>query len=394
MTVPSSRTVVLAAAAICPQGFNATSIQAVAGDTAREYGISLGAVGLTTTALILVHTVLNVPAGRLADRLGARRIVLAGLAWLLAANLLGTIAAEPWLLFTVRGLAGVASAVTFVGSIAYMRAVGGSATRQGWLGGASLGASGLPIAIVPQLEPLLGWRAPFVATGVLALAALAVFVLSPANEILPTHVAPDGEEVRRVIADPRLYRIAVLHMGSMGLAVVCGSWIATLLSREGGASARTAGLVGSLALLIGLLGRPVGGWVVHRPERVARNALRVAFVVGAGGTALMALEPSLPWAALGAVLVGTAAGIPFGSAAHAAGALRPEAPGAAFGVVNMMANAVILVGAPLLGKAFSFADGGRIGFGVLAALWLAAALAVPNGRLLGLVRPAGAPARA
>ncbi|HSP74356.1 MAG TPA: hypothetical protein VLN26_18440, partial [Gaiellaceae bacterium] len=54
-----------------------------------------------------------------------------------------------------------------------------------------------------------------------------------------------------------------------------------------------------------------------------------------------------------------------------------DAPATAVGFVNMIAATLILVGNPLLGLGFSAPGDGRIGFAVVAALWLASLSALP-----------------
>lgn len=105
-------------------------------------------------------------------------------------------------------------------------------------------------------------------------------------------------------------------------------------------------------------------------------------VAGALGTlALLVAEPA--WLAVaGGLLVGIGAGISFSPAFTVAARLRPDAPAASVGLVNGVANLVVLVGTPLVGLTFSMAGEGRIGFGVIAALWLAALAALPSRRLL------------
>ena len=51
-----------------------------------SYGVSLAAVGLLTTGLFVTHLAVQIPGGRLIDRVGARRIGLASLAVVAAAN--------------------------------------------------------------------------------------------------------------------------------------------------------------------------------------------------------------------------------------------------------------------------------------------------------------------
>ena len=89
-------------------------------------------------------------------------------------------------------------------------------------------------------------------------------------------------------------------------------------------------------------------------------------------------------AALGAALVGIAAGIPFAPSFTGAALLRPDSPAAAVGLVNGSAAAVILVGTPLLGLSFGLPGDGRAGFCVVAALWLAALAMLPTTQQLGV----------
>jgi hypothetical protein len=133
---------------------------------------------------------------------------------------------------------------------------------------------------VPWFEGEVGWRAPFST----ALIAAAVGVMA-------------------FLVTPRLYRLGVLHMASMGLAVVLGNWIVTLLMRDSGMSAGAAGVVGALILLMGVVGRPLGGWIArHHPART-RQAIQLSFLVGALGTAVLATGPSPSLAVVAAAVV-------------------------------------------------------------------------------------------
>src|SRR3954469_2578241 len=60
-------------------GWNVANTGAVATLLADAYGVSLAVVGLFTTGLFVTHALLQVPAGRLADRFGPRLVAVAGL---------------------------------------------------------------------------------------------------------------------------------------------------------------------------------------------------------------------------------------------------------------------------------------------------------------------------
>src|SRR6478609_1906887 len=139
-------------------GWSLANIGAVADRTAAAYGVGLAVVGLFTTALVLTHAAMQLPAGRLCDRYGPRLIGAAGLVVILAASLVGLWRPDPWLAVAVRLVTGVGLACAFVGGVDYIRATVGTPVAQGLYGAASMASAGVALAVVP-LWP--GWRAPF-----------------------------------------------------------------------------------------------------------------------------------------------------------------------------------------------------------------------------------------
>jgi predicted MFS family arabinose efflux permease len=233
------------------------------------------------------------------------------------------------------------------------------------------------------VESWIGWRAPFVTSLGVAIAGLVVLALSPrdATRVEGPRERPRGEGVLR---DTRLYPLAVLYAASLGLSIVIGNWTVTLLHREGGLDKGTAGVIGALTLVLGIVTRPLGGWILHaRPDRT-RTAVGVSLLAGAAGTALLATAKPVPLVVAGAALVGLAAGIPFAPAFTGAARARPDASGAAVGLVNGAASAVAIVGTPLLGLTFSLPGSGRTGFVAVAVLWLVALALLPSGTRLGV----------
>jgi MFS family permease len=359
-------------------GWNLANVGAIATGTADEYGVSLTTVGLFTTALFVMHAAMQIPAGRLADRVGARRIGLVGVAIVVVCNGLALIAPSPALAIAMRTLAGVGTAICFVAGSDYIRASGGSVFAQGVFGAAGVGSGGLALAIVPQVARALDWRAAYATALAVALLGALALLLGPSDR---GHERPRRtHELGRLWTDRRLLRLAVIHSASFGLSVLLGDWVVTLLERAGSLSSGVAGAVGSLTLLLGIVSRPVGGWLLRTRPGWTPPLLAGSFVAGAAGTAVLLAARPLPLVVVASAIVGLAAGIPFAYVFSAAAAARPDAPGAAIGFVNMIPATVILVGNPLFGLGFSAPGQGRIGFVVVAALWLAALAAVPTRR--------------
>jgi hypothetical protein len=178
------------------------------------------------------------------------------------------------------------------------------------------------------------------------------------------------------MADPQLVRLGLISSVSFGFSVILGAWVVTLLERHDGLRAGPAGAIGSLILLLGIVGRPAGGILVRARPHLTRPMLITSFLAGSLGTIVLFLAPGTGLDAAAAALIGVAAGLPFGVTISGATRARPQAAGAAVGAMNIYPVLTIVCGAPLVGLTFSLTGRGRLGFAVIAALWSAAILAL------------------
>ena len=149
--------------------WDVSNVGAVAETMDDAYGASLAAVGLLTTALFVTHLAVQIPGGRLIDRIGARTVGLAALAVVAAGNALALAAPSLGLGLGARLLMGLGTGAGFVAGIDLVRAGRGGPFWQGAYGGSTMAAGGLALMIVPQLVGPLGWRAPYWTGLVLAL---------------------------------------------------------------------------------------------------------------------------------------------------------------------------------------------------------------------------------
>jgi MFS family permease len=381
------RGVVAGCALGATSGWNFGNLGGIASELAGAYGVGLATVGLLTTSMVMTHLAIQIPGGKASDRFGPARAGAMALVVLSAGNALALAGPEAGLAVAARAIVGVGTGLAFISGSALVRESGGGPFAQGLFGGVSLAPGGLALAVVPQLEEGLGWRAPYWSALALALLVLAlVLVLAPAA----AEPQRPPRARRGVVPDRGLHRLAVLYAASYGLGVVLANWVVELLQRHSGMSDGAAAAVGALTLLLVVVSRPLGGWILLAHPGGARAVVAASLVTGPAGTlALVVADPA--WlAVLGALLVGLSAGIPFSPAFTGAAATRPDAPGAAVGFVNMAANLVVLVGTPLLGLGFSLPGDGRLGFAILALLWAAALALLPSGSALG-VRTAVSP---
>jgi MFS family permease len=352
-------------------GYNIGNIGPAADVLSKAYGVQLGTIGLLTTALFVTHFVVQIPGGRLVDEHGARALGMLALVAVGLGNVLA-LSVESFAGGAAgRLVAGLGTGLGFVAGSEYVRATVGTASAQGLYGASGVGGGGLAIAVVPLTVPALGWRAPYVTALVFAGVVLACLPLAPRDRVHRGRA--DRGSVWEIVRDRRLYPLALAHTASFGLSVIVGTWAVSLLQHDG-YGRRLAGAVAALALLGGLITRPLGGRILqHRPESTA-VLIRASMLLGAFGTLLLLPDIALWARVVGAAILGLAAGLPFAAAFTGAAAIRADAPAAAVAFVNSCATLVILVGAPAVGFTFDLPGHGRAGFLAVAVLWALACL--------------------
>lgn len=376
-----------ASAAGVTVGWQVANVGSVADTVAEGYGVSLAAVGFLTTAMFVTHLAVQLPGGRLIDRVGARLVAIAGIMLIGLMNGIALIAPEFGLGLGARALLGVGTGLTFIAGSDYVRSMVGSAFAQGMYGGVNLGMAGVSLAVVPLFETSLEWRAPYATAAVLSFVSVAAFLMSPSDRLRTAARSTGARPPFSALRPAGLFPLVAIHAASFGLNVVIANWVVVLLERAGDYSTRTAASIGALTLLTGVLTRPVGGWVVRRHPDHARALIGLSLLTGGAATAALAWAGPAPLMAIAGIVVGLSAGFPFAAAFTGAAKARPEMPGTSVAYVNAMASIVILAGTPLVGVTFSLRGDGRIGFLVVGALWALAVLALPSKKLLGVSRP-------
>jgi fucose permease len=342
----------------------------VATRLSHAYGVGLATIGLLVTTQFVVHMAMQIPAGRTADRFGARSTAFAGFAAIGVGNAIALPSASIGLAFAGRAVVGLGTGLSFVAGSDYIRARGGSALMQGVYGGGSVLAPGIALAVVPALS---GFRAPYLASIVVVAVCAVLLMFAPGAVGAARHA---GERIEAgFFRDTRLYRLAAIHAASFGFSVIVGNWVVTLLEHHGHSKSASAA-AGSLTLLLGFFTRAGGGWLLRRPD--ASRWVAGSLVLGGVGAIVLAL-PLPIWADFAvAAAIGLAAGVPFAMAFTGAAAARPDSPGAAVGFVNAWAALSIVAGTPLVGLTFSLPGDGRVGFVVVGILAALASLATPR----------------
>ena len=134
-------------------GWNLANVGAVAETTAHAYGVGLAVVGLFTTSLFVTHALLQVPVGRLCDRVGARLVGASGLLIAAAASAVALTWRDPGLRSAcARSWEPAPRAPSSPAATTSGRRSGGP-VAQGLFGACSVGAVGLALALVPLWGP-------------------------------------------------------------------------------------------------------------------------------------------------------------------------------------------------------------------------------------------------
>ncbi len=258
----------------------ALHVRALPGGTPLLAGLAVGAYGIT-------QALLQVPAGLLSDRIGRKRVIVAGLLVFAAGSLLAATSDSVTGIIAGRILQGAGAISAAVTALAADLTRDPVRTRVMAVVGVSIGAAFLvALALGPVLAAAIGVSGLFWLGALLAGVALAVTVAAPGGWSPPATVA--GSRWSDGLADPGLYPV---HLGVFLLhAILTATFVAvpTLLQDVMALPAGGHSRVYFLAMLLSLAGTVP---LVLAFERLGRPlaVLAVAIVfLGLGQLGLLA----------------------------------------------------------------------------------------------------------
>jgi MFS transporter, DHA2 family, methylenomycin A resistance protein len=301
---------------------------------------------------MIVLAALLLVCGALGDRIGHRRIVLAGLAVFGGASLVCGTAPNIELLVAARAVQGVGAALLLPGTLAVITDQYVDKAARARAVGIWAGAGALALVAGPTLGGVLvsdlGWRAVFL----INLPIIAV-ALPLAARLVPRHeAARQAARTRlRIGADFVGANVTAGLMNLVGLGTVL---VLTLYLQERlGHNAFRAGLeLLPLFVPLAVLG-PVSGRITARYG--PRLPMSIGLVLGAAGSAaLLAVHNTSGYAAVVPVELGLGLGMGILTAAvvnAAVASLPPDRAGFASGVNNTCRQAVGAVGIAVYGAA-------------------------------------------
>lgn len=339
------------------QGFMFMNIPPVAGQFMDLFGVSYGGLSFFLSALFWSHSVVQVPAGILVDRLGVFRSLVICIVICAGCNLLPFLAPRS-LAFAAfaRFMLGFGTGPLFlvVVKISKLLAPPNYIARvQGMQGAAFCFGTMLPYLVLPYLGEY-GWMASYlIPVGFCVLLAAGAFWLPFANlgkGGSDASLATVWGAVKAISASKGIWLIGCCHGFAYGTLSNIGNWLPSIM-----ADVRPASLAGdwaiatSVMLFIGTLGRMFGGEMPRFMER-GRVLCKSVLVVGLMYMGLAVSNNPLPLmiCALIAALVcgGTYASV-FTLTIDIS---IPAYVATAVGFMNMVANLVNVILTLLLGN--------------------------------------------
>lgn len=354
--------------------FGAHGIAAALGAETEDIGWTLLAFGFTLALYDLAEVLLKPIFGALADRIGVRPVIVAGLLAFSAFSVLGAVVPGMVALVIARFGQGAAASAFSPASSAAVARLADDASRGTYFGRYGSWKS-LGYALGPLIGAVLvvwgGMPALFWALAVLGVIAAAwVLVAVPSVPVLPRKRATLADLGRELLDPGFLVPTLVLAATTGALAVAVG--FLPLLGRQAG-----LGTVGSMAIVTVLavmssVAQPLIG-AAHDKGRVSvRAAVVSGLVLIAVGIALSAVwgHPAalIATAVLVGAGVGTATPVAF---SHLAASTPPERMGRTMGSAEL-GRELGDAGGPLVAGAVATATVPGVGLAAVAALTLGA----------------------
>lgn len=372
---------------------------------AQAFHASFPQVQGIVLAYLLAITALSVSVGWLGDRLGRRRLLLAGLALFTLASVLCSLAPTLGLLIAARAVQGVGAAIMMALTTAL---VGETVPREktgramGLLGTSSAVGTALGPSLGGVLISELGWRAIFLINVPLGLLTLLL-----AQRYLPVEDRAMAARVATPLFRRALFRNPVRNVGLVANCVVAAVLMATMvvgpfyLVRTLGLEMAVVGAVVSVGPIVAALsGIPAGRLVDRLGAPRMTSAGLAGIAVGAGALALLPTRAGVVGYVVAIAII--TAGYALFQAANNTAVMaesRPDQRGVMAGLLNLSRNLGLLSGSAVMGAVFALgaattdittaspeavATGLRITFAVAAALVVAALVLAVGCRARGL----------
>jgi MFS family permease len=248
-----------------------------------ELGFSVSQLGILLSAFFWLYSVLQIPVGWLAERVGAQRVLAAGLAIWACATMLTGFAHSFAALFALRLLLGVGESAGFpcvsklLAAVVPVKDLGtaNGVVAFGYLIGPAVGAYCGGLIMIHY-----GWRASFWTFG-----ALSLLWLLPWSQLrLPRQAtataAGEGPTFGEVLRQPSLWGTALGLFSSNYSFYFFLTWMPYYVVRERGFSIAEMATLTGLAYLVNALSALGAGLIIDQFVRAGRTTVAYKSVMG------------------------------------------------------------------------------------------------------------------
>ena len=246
-----------------------------------EYGVSYTEIGLALAVFNIVSTALQTPVGFLVDWLGARVLLVLGLAIGAGAFVIAGLVDSFWMMVAMFALAGVGNTVYHPADYALLShhvppdRIGHAFSVHTFAG--MLGSAVAPASLL-LMQNLWGWRGAFIGAGMLGFAVAAILLAVRENAAVvpaaPPRADADNGAVgwRLLLSAPILLNLLFFML----LAIVSGgiyNYSVVALAALYGTPVSVGNFALSGYLLLSAIGVLIGGLLVGRTTRHALVAI-------------------------------------------------------------------------------------------------------------------------
>jgi predicted MFS family arabinose efflux permease len=268
-----------------------------------DVDLTFSQAGTLAGAATLVYALMQVPAGYLADRFGARRLFVIGLVGTNLLSLAFALLHSYPLLLLNQAASGFFRSLMFAPGMLLIAAhfpPGRRASALGLYVAGGFSSNILLSSLGPAVVGDVGWRLLFVGFSVLGLLAVAAYAALPAP---PPRTAGSPVRLRELwplLREPVLRLAGVVQFVRLAVVTGLGFWLPTYLVVDKGFSLQAAGLVVALGAALTAPANILGGYV---SDRLGRPLLVIGVSLGMLGVTLALLVTARAAAAV-VVLVG------------------------------------------------------------------------------------------
>ena len=332
---------------------------------AQTFGVSLALVGVLLAVQAVPRLFVSVPAGRLADRIGAHRLLAISCLLAVIASIGSMLAPTFGVLIAMRVVQAVAAAGSQTAGLTYAASIGGAEKRGRKIStyqGSFLLGNGVGPVLGGVLAEQFGYRVPFgIYAGIALIVGIWIVLQLPDPRTYDeTSVSDPQEGAARMSLRTMLVSGAILTACLMGLLSAytrSGSrdYALVVLSNERGIDTGLIGLSLTVLFLLNVAAMYVVGALT---DRFGPNAVMgPSWIMTGIGLALLAAFP-FTWALFAAVILyGLAAG--FGNSAPAvqiANSVSSSSRGAALGLYRTFNDIGLVLGAAVMAGIAAVAD--------------------------------------